>query len=224
MLDLPIMKQFFLWLGSGRTRKFDVNPKARFLDLAARARLPVPNGGILLDELYRLLLKEGVLLKTDNGIEAAEPVWLFESVYQDVRFPRLEKPVAVRGRRSSLLNVDFLDPAAFSTALCAQWTAVRDQPESFRRDVLVMEMVDVQVKGTAVSPQSEINNQFSVNGEVVELPKLSRWGRPSPDLPDHLRRAQMLVRGVRRTLGKGDWQIDWADDGRTCWLLKAVNS
>lgn len=222
MLDLPAMKQYFLWLGSGRTRKLDVSAKTIHLDIAARARLPVPNGGVLLDELYRLLLKEEVLLKTDDGIKAADPVWLFETVYHSVKFPRLEGLVSVQAVSAKpQFDVNFLEPTSFATSLCAQWTAVYDQPDSFRRDVLVMEMVDAQVRGTAVSRLSEACNQYSVNRELMELPKLSRWGRPSPDLPDALRRAQLLMRGVSRSLGKGNWEIEWADDGRTCWLLRA---
>ncbi len=225
MLDLLVMKHYFVWLGSGRTRKFDVSPKALYLDLAARARLPVPNGGVILDELYRLLLDEGVLRQTDNRVEAADPVWLWETVYHSVRFPRLANRVAVRGTHPAtawtpLLAVDFQEPSALAESLCAWWTAVLPQPESVRRDVLVMEMVDVKTAGTAVSRQSESSDQFSVNGERLVLPKLKGWGRPSPDLPDHLRRAQMLLRGTRRTFGKGNWQIDWADDGRVCWLLQ----
>jgi hypothetical protein len=30
-----------------------------------------------------------------------------------------------------------------------------------------------------------------------------------------------LLRGVRRSLGQGDWQIVWADDGHIC-RLRAV--
>jgi hypothetical protein len=32
----------------------------------------------------------------------------------------------------------------------------------------------------------------------------------------------MLLGGVRRTFGRGDWSIKWADDGRICWLLEVT--
>jgi hypothetical protein len=35
-----------------------------------------------------------------------------------------------------------------------------------------------------------------------------------------LQRLQQLLRGVRRTFGQGNWQIDWLDDGRICWLIQ----
>ena len=33
-------------------------------------------------------------------------------------------------------------------------------------------------------------------------------------------RLQALLRDIRRWLGNRDWDIEWADDGRICWLVQ----
>ena len=133
------MKTPFIWLGSGRAKKWDVAPKGRHLDEAAKAGLPVPPGAILLDELFQLLLNEGVVVLDNGRVTAPDPDWLWETIYQSVRFPPLEKPVAVRTASAAAtapqLDVDFTDSAQLSYALCELWSHLTD-----RRDVLVMEM------------------------------------------------------------------------------------
>ena len=39
-------------------------------------------------------------------------------------------------------------------------------------------------------------------------------------LPIYVQRLQYLLSGIRRTLGKGDWTIEWIDDGEICWLVQ----
>lgn len=222
------MKTPFIWLGSGRAKKWGVAAKGRLLDEAAKAGLPVPPGAILLDELFQLLLNEGVVMMENGRIIAFDPVWLHETLYQSVRFPRLDKPVAVRSARAAAapppLGVDFTDPVQLSCSLCEVWSLLDGQ----RRDVLVMEMVDGDAAGTAASTGStqavthsnEIDSIHIANGPALTLPQLRRWQRPAPDQPPHLQRLQQLLRGVRRTFGSKEWHIDWLDDGRICWLIQ----
>ena len=214
------MKTPFIWLGSGRAKKWDVAPKGRHLDEAAKAGLPVPPGAILLDELFQLLLNEGVVVLDNGRVTAPDPDWVWETVYQSVRFPPLEKPVAVRTASAAAtapqLDVNFTDSAQLSHALCVLWSHLTD-----RRDVLVMEMRSASVAGTAVtSPTNEHDTIHTPNNPPLSLPQLNRWQRPAADLPSHLQRLQQLLRGVRRTFGQGEWQIDWLDDGRICWLIQ----
>jgi hypothetical protein len=55
------------------------------------------------------------------------------------------------------------------------------------------------------------------------LPLLG-WGkRPLASLPPFARRLQQLLRGVRRALGDGNWEITWLDDGRDCWLVQVAD-
>jgi hypothetical protein len=227
------MKTPFVWLGSGRAKKWGVAAKGRLLDEAAKAGLPVPPGAILLDELFQLLLNEGVVMMENGRITAPDPVWLHETLYQSVRFPRLDKPVAVRSASAAAaapeLGVDFTDPAQLSHSLCEVWSLLDDR----RRDVLVMEMVGKDTAGTAASTehaevsaqavthsQNETDAVPVANNPPLALPRLRRWQRPAPDQPPHLQRLQQLLRGVRHTFGSGEWHIDWLDDGRICWLIQ----
>jgi hypothetical protein len=52
------------------------------------------------------------------------------------------------------------------------------------------------------------------------LEKIGAFQRASANKPPFARRLQKLLRGVRRSFGKGDWRIDWVDDGEICRLLQ----
>jgi hypothetical protein len=95
--------------------------------------------------------------------------------------------------------------------------------DEIRHDVLIQEMVNGQVKGTAVADSNHLTDNIISNGQTVELLRSGLWQRPQLDIPDHLSRLQKLLGGVRRTFGKGIWQVDWGDDGRICWLLQIRN-
>lgn len=214
------MKTPFIWLGSGRAKKWDVAAKGRLLDEAAKAGLPVPSGAILLDELFKLLLNEGVVVMKNGRITAPDPIWLYETIYQSVRFPHLDKLVAVRSVDTATaepqLNVDFTDPGQLSRSLCELWSQLIG-----RRDVLVMEMQAIEMAGTAfISPANQQDTIQPLNKPPIFIPQLNRWQRPAADLPPPFQRLQQLLRGVRRTFGTGEWQIDWLDDGRICWLIQ----
>ncbi len=237
----------FIWLGSRRSRKYPLGNKARLLDIAASRGLPVPNGGILLHELYTLLLQEGVICQAGNQIVCSDPQWLYEIFFEEVRFPRLGRPTAVRsafaaedgtsksmaGYFHSRLHVNLNDPDALSAALCDVWSSALRHEGGFRRDLLIMEMVDAQVAGVAFTEQAYQDDLVNfadgtadrlvsgqVTGETLTLTKLAGWERPSANLPPFAQRLQQLLRGVRRTFGKGDWDVEWADDGQVCWLVQ----
>ena len=66
-----------------------------------------------------------------------------------------------------------------------------------------------------------------VAGQTLLLPQLQAGEWPTSTEP-FARRLQLLLRGVRRTFGpgnsatdwRGDWDIEWADDGEVCWLVQ----
>jgi hypothetical protein len=224
-----MMNLHFVWLGSGRTRKYDVTEKPRLLDKAARAGLPVPNGGLLLDLFFWLAWEEGVVQEENGTAVIPDPAALLDLLYTAVRFPRLDKPLAIRScfpdniPGQAHLHVQPDDAEALSRALSQIWTAVLPY-EDIPRDALIMEMVEVQVGGTAVTDSSADSDQFSVFSEQFsvggKLPRPGWFGRSKADLPDYGRRLQKLLGGVRRTLGKGKWEVTWGDDGRICWILQ----
>ncbi len=230
----------FVWLGSGRTRKFDLTDKPRLLDKAARAGLPVPNGGLLLDLFFWLAWEEGLAREENGAVVIPDPAALLDLLYKTVRFPRLDKPLAVRScfpdsiPGQVYLNVRPDDAKALSRALSQIWTAVPPHKD-FSRDVLLMEMVNTQTAGAAVTDSSADSDQYSVfsgqysvfsgqwsvvSGQWSALPRAGWFGRSKGDLPDYGRRLQKLLGGARRTLGKGKWEVTWGDDGRICWILQ----
>ena len=225
-LSLVMMNLHFVWLGSGRTRKFEVTDKPRLLDKAARAGLPVPNGGLLLDLFFRLAWEEDVVREENGAAVIPDPIALLDLLYKAVHFPHLDKPLAIRScfpnniPGQAHLNIQPDDAEALSRALSQIWTAVLPY-EDVPRDVLIMEMVEVQVGGTAVTDSSADSDRYSVNGDRYSaLPRPGWFGRSNADLPDYGRRLQKLLGGVRRTLGKGKWEVEWGDDGRICWILQ----
>ncbi len=224
------MKTPFVWLGSGRAKKWDVGDKARLLDQAAKAGLPVPAGGILLDEFLQLVLAEGVVVEEDGRYAVPDPQWLAETLFDGIRFPRFDKLTTVRSTASSgsppippRLAVDLNDPTQLAGALCGLWSQAAPMT---RRDLLIMEMVVPSTHGSARNGLTEAQDIVQVAAAVpsppLYLPHLSAWRRPSPNLPPHAQRLQQLLRGVRRTVGLAEWEITWVDDGRICWLLQII--
>lgn len=234
-----MQKTPFLWLGANRARKWPLSDKARLLDRAAQAGLPVPSGAILLHELFALFLEAGVIVVEDGVVTAVDAAWLYETFYEGIRFPQLEAPVILRAAFSldgasqpadpvgaPQRNVRLTDPAQLAAGLQRVWSLAA-APDELRRDVLVMEMVAAQAWGTAVTaadmPDTVTIMAPDAAPNTLTLPPLGRFGRPPADLPPHIQRLQMLLRGARRTFGAGTWQIDWLDDGRVCWLIQAYH-
>lgn len=215
----------FVWLGSKRAKKNGVAEKGWRLDMAARAGLPVPAGGILLDNFYWLAVQEEVVQMVDGRPHIPTPTALFDLLYTAVRFPQLDKPCLIRPLFGTAvpaqLPLNMSDPVALAAAFELLWQAAPAGEES-RHDLLVQEMVAIEVEGTAVTAAHHPTDTLTFADQSLVLPQLTGWQRPDAALPDHLRRLQQLLRGVRRTFGAGQWRIQWMDDGRVCWLLEVV--
>ncbi|MCL4267030.1 MAG: hypothetical protein KJ069_27875 [Anaerolineae bacterium] len=219
----------FVWLGSKRAKKNGVAEKGWRLDMAARAGLPVPGGGILLDNFYWLAVHEEVIQMVDGRPHIPSPPALFDLLYTAVRFPQLDKPCIIRPLFTDVetavspqFAVPMADPVALAAALGQLWQAAPPD-DTGRHDLLIQEMVAIAVEGTAVTTTDHLTDAVSYLDKAIDLPQLSGWQRPDPALPGHLRRLQQLLRGVRRTFGAGEWQVHWMDDGRVCWLLAVMS-
>ena len=233
----------FIWLGADRARKWSVGDKALLLDKAAHAGLPVPNGAILLDELFHLFVQEGVVAMNGTAVTDCDADWLYESLYDGIRFPRFDQPVILRAAFSALAHeqmpiasaakahVDLNAPDELARALCSVWSVSPNSEIAFRRDVLVMEMVEGKVGGTAVTTKlsagvttkDTVTDQITTSDGSLEIPQLTGFfPRTDSSLPPYAQRLQKLLRGIRRTFGQGSWQIDWLDDGEICWVVKVV--
>lgn len=232
-------------LGTLRAEAAGAGNKAALLDRAARRGLPVPRGFVLLDAAVRCALREGLATLANGTVTAGDPLALARML----GLPRFAGPVAVRsafsaedgaseslaGFFSSRLWVGAQDYRAFVSALCEVWGSAERRPGAFRRDVLVMAMVDARVAGVAFSEceyEDDLVNYTSgtadalvsgaVAGASLLIPKLRWWERDAGggSLPDWARRLQRLLKGVRRVFGAADWDVEWADDGVCCRLLQ----
>ncbi len=147
---------------------------------------------------------------------------------------------SLAGYFDTRLHIDSGDEGALSQSLCEVWHSAARFPGAFRRDVLIMEMVAAQVAGVAFSEAAHADDLINftsgtadklvsghVEGQTLILPQLQAGEWPTAKEP-FARRLQLLLRGVRRTFGpgngatewRGDWDIEWADDGQVCWLVQ----
>lgn len=233
----------FAWLGSGRTHRRNVGAAGRDLDQAARAGLPVPSGAVLLDEFYRFALDNELIAEIGQRVSVMDSLVLHATLFESVHLPQFDMPVIVRavagdesdanaGDISDSDAVDSRDPPQMCRALSTAWSeAGRGEPTA-RRDVLLLQTVTAVCKGTAESRANaemdliEVWTPTGGSGEFASRPsaaydlaRLNRLRLPDENRPPYERRLQMLMRGVRRSLGLGDWVVTWADDGHICWLL-----
>jgi hypothetical protein len=148
-------------------------------------------------------------------------------LFYSVRLPAFERPVRVRPAFDSGAegipdhhSVNFGDQAATASVLGTIWTAMERRPGG-RADVLVVEEVAAEHAGTALTGGATDEATLTLGdgtGLPASLPRLSAWAVPDTTLPPFARRLQMLLRGARRTFGQGIWRLEWADDGRICYL------
>lgn len=223
----------FIWLGSGRAKKRGVALRGRQLDEAASAGLPVPEGAVLLDELFRIFVQEGIVEYASEKVIVADPIWLLEVLYRDVRFPHLQTTADISvipaDEYDDLLpseavahHVNLEDANELAVALSKVWSYPAPDHE-FRRDLSVVTCLESETAGRALSfpgGNEDIIRVYSEQtAEEIYLPRLGRWKRPSPEASPYARRLQMLLRGVRRTLSSEEViDFNWKDDGQVCWI------
>ena len=229
----------FVWLGSGRAKRRKVEHSGLMLDRAARAGLPVPDGAILLDEFFRVCLEEKLVKVSDGRVVILDAELLFNTLLFSVRLPQFRRPVVLRpcfstdpcpgpmseGPQYNRKPVDFMDREALMEMLGAVWSGIVQHVPAHRADVLILETVAAGTTGQAVTCSGKTTDWVTVrSGEAAagarfELPQLTGWRMAEPSVPPFIQRLQMLLRGVRRTFGKGNWALEWADDGSVCYLV-----
>ncbi|MEM7331480.1 MAG: hypothetical protein AAF490_05250 [Chloroflexota bacterium] len=235
------MKTYFVWLGSNRAKKNGVDEKGALLDQAAKARLPVPQGTILLNEFYDSLLEKEILTQENGRFTCANPIELYESLFTAARLPKFDKPIIVqnatsaKGYQERVLDVDSNNPKDLADALCKVWTSALTLEDEVQRDVLLLEQQHVQTTGVAfsqeafeddliqVSAAKDLSGSKPTGNEFIVSPQLRDGELSSEELSGVARRVQKLLRGVRRTFGNENWQIEWVDDGNICWLVQLLS-
>lgn len=197
-------------IGSGRAATVGIAPKAAMLDDAAAAGLEVPFGFVVPDGVDAPVLT-GAWSRTplavrsafgaEDGGEASLAGWFTSRL-----------GVAASDLRSAVADV--------------RSSAARRDGE-FRLDVLVMAMVDARHAGVAFSEPGTYDDVANatdgladrlVSGEVAgERELLPRLEEAANGWPSRLR---SLLADVRDVFGDEPWDIEWADDGTTCWLVQ----
>lgn len=211
-----------LELGGGDIDRHGVGSKAAMLDTAAAAGLPVPPGF--------------VVLHGNDTARAAARIDASTLVVRSAFSAEDGATASMAGRFHSVLGVDN-SPEVIDAALAEvrKSASVLDADErgSTRLDALVMTQVDARVSGVAFTEQQFEDDLVNMTtgladglvsgataGDRSTLPKLRWWEKPSADLPPWAQRLSRLLADVRETFGQADWDIEWADDGTTCWLVQ----
>ncbi|MEM8707181.1 MAG: PEP-utilizing enzyme [Actinomycetota bacterium] len=200
-----------LVLGGGDAEQHDVPGKAALLDRARAAGLAVPIGIVVLDGADAARAAEAApavdtfavrsAFGAEDGAASSRAGW-FES---ELRVARADLPATIERVRASRDRVD----------------------EPIRADVLVMAMVDATHAGVAFTEPDTYDDIVNVVGGTAEhlvggqeegdrilLPRIE-----TPDEPWQ-RRLRTLLVDVRDEFGDEPWDIEWADDGSTCWLVQ----
>ncbi|MEL6981943.1 MAG: PEP-utilizing enzyme, partial [Actinomycetota bacterium] len=203
-------------LGSGQAIAARIAPKAELLDRAAAAGLPVPAGFVVADgqpgpdavAVHRWAHEVGARTLAVRSAFGAED----------------DASASLAGWFDSFLGVR---PPAVPDVVAKVRASADRHPGRFRRDVLIMAMVDARLAGVAFSEPETYDDVVNVatgtaerlvsgeeSGQRLELDRL---GRPSPGWQGRLQR---LLRSVRSEFGDRAWDVEWADDGRVCWLVQ----
>lgn len=204
----------WLVLGDGLAGALGVSSKAAWLDRARQAGLPVPEGWIVL---------AGAAGPFD--LPATEGLWAVRSAFAAEDGAQ----ESLAGFFASALRVAAQD---VNQAIERVRASAARRAGSFRRDVLICRMVDARHAGVAFTQRDFEDDLVNytlgtgerlvsgeIPGEACELPKRHRGERGSA-LTAFAPRLQALLRRVRELFGEGDWDVEWADDGRVCWLLQ----
>lgn len=235
---------FLLPNGTGKAARRGLSEKIVMLDRARRRGIAVPDAHILLDDAWRFVQQQELIIRRDGMVaprnvdEFLHALQIFHSM-SDLASRVTVRPLFVRDSEHEIqqptmvskLRVDRRDPQALATAICAVWAAAVPLQAHVRRDVLLMSMVDAQHAGMAVSEpayEDDLVNFTAGSGEqlarghsagiTLTLPRVMRGEAPNASLP-FAQRLQQLLRQIRVVFGDTPWELEWADDGTTCWLL-----
>ncbi|MEM7288674.1 MAG: PEP/pyruvate-binding domain-containing protein, partial [Actinomycetota bacterium] len=181
--------------------------KAATLDRAAAAGLPVPAGFVIPEGVPAPAAAPGSRVAVRSAFGAED---------------RPEESLA--GWFETLLDVD---PRGLGAAVAEVRASAERRDGTFTRDVLVMTMVAAQHSGVAFSEPGTYDDVINVTIGTAErlvsghdAGEAGAVARLEPERPGYRARLQGLLRQVRREFGDLPWDIEWADDGETCWLIQ----
>ena len=230
----------FLPLGKGQCRAAGVSQKAVMLDIAKVEALPVPNGLVILSEVYDAALASGLLQINGTSVVCPDPS-AFIAALGLPAFPAKGK-VSVRAAFSieETPNIKAINPfsaqsgidptkaKALADAIVALYTQALPYAETdFRRDILILEQPEATTSGVIVTEAHyEDDTVISSTGERAFARKLRAYekGEREEGTPrasaTYVDRAQALSRRVRTQFGAQNWEIEFADTGTSIALMQ----
>jgi len=222
------MNDLFVVVGARDSRGGDAAPKAAMLHRASQAGVRIPECIIVLDEAFDTWAAAGCPLPAElrGGLLVIRSAFALED----------NDSSSHAGAFASILRV----PANDATAIAAASRRVRASGQGIaeRRDLLVMRFIDAQHAGVVFTEREHEDDLVNVvggtaeallagrvSGQRLDIPRRRRGEATEVRLPPWAQRLQRVLQQVRELAqvnrwGSGDWDVEWADDGETSWLVQ----
>lgn len=237
---------FLIPVGTGKIAKQGIAQKGILLDRAMRHGISVPTSVVLLDEAWRFAQRHDLVAGRNDDFTPRDAMEFIQALGIFHALSPLGARVAVRalflyapsnasiydGIIKSKLRVDRRDPQSLAMAICNVWSTANRKGLITRRDVLLSTMIDAQHAGIAVSESAYADDLINftasagealvrgqISGTTLALPRIMPGEVPTASLP-FVQRLQNLLRKIRKVFGDQPWEVEWADDGTTCWLIQ----
>jgi hypothetical protein len=210
-----------------------INPEARLLRQALRGRLPLPEAYILPQAWLQRALANGAVKQDADGKYAI--------AFADDFVAQLQLPASLQLLQVCALDVPITegvhagmlsrsDAAGLAEAMCRAWhhqfVVAQNNHALPRQDLLFTKFVEWKAAGVAVLQSGYAHDAITVLDvennlkQPLDLQRLRKGEKPFKHLTPWQQRLQILLAGVRRVLGDGDWTLRWGDDGTRCVLLQ----
>lgn len=227
------MSEHFAEIGGSDRRAERAAPKAAMLHRAALAGVAIPDGIVVPDASFDAWCAEGYPLS--QGLRGA--LLVIRSAFSTEDAPH----ESLAGQFASVLRVPSDDPAAVAAAVSrvrASGERASGERAAPHRDLIVMRFVDARHAGVSFTErehEDDLVNMVAgtaedlltgkVSGQTLDIPRVRRGEPTDILLPGWAQRLQRVLQLVRELAsvnrwGSGDWDLEWADDGMTCWVVQ----
>jgi rifampicin phosphotransferase len=224
-------------IGSGFAQSKKYSFKAKGLDLAAKNKILVPKSYLITQEFWDNF-EINIINKNDLVHQITElPLNNSISVRSSFSIEDQTKK-SFAGAFETVLSVNSCHIDSLVDAINKVTLSADLVKGSFRRDILIMEMVPAKFSGVAFTENEHEDDWINwtsglgsklvsgdVRGDSLEIPKLKKCDflkikKKNKKNPDFYYRLQFLLKNIRTVFGEKNWDIEWADDGFSCWLLQ----
>ena len=231
------IKKSLIKVGSGNINNSNYGFKAKGLDYAAYKNIIVPKGYLLPHEIWARIKhkkeeKRNLIIEIQTVL--TKPSIAIRSAFSTED----QKDSSLAGVFETVLSIDRNNPDQIINGLEKVVKSARNYKDNSHQDILIMEMVEAKYSGVAFTESEYEDDQINwtegiasklVSGEItgkqITIPKLKSYdffvknSTNVKGLPFY-NRLQILLKEIRRIFGEKEWDIEWADDGKICWLLQ----